>query len=145
MLNIDLISDIPISVQVSYTPTTVTRVGDVVLLSVDPSLIAPLLESRPPWQEIFEAYDWHVDHGIFINYKANNTDSIITLSSKKWDIGQLFRLSDQEFVMALIQNDANDNYQAAVINSCLIVGSEIDGNNLSLSVRSEKCEMVYGR
>lgn len=138
MLNIDLLPDIPISVQVSCTPTTVTRVGDIVLLS-------SLLESRPPWSELFEAYDWHIDSGVFIDYKADYKQSIITLSSKNWGIERLFRLSDQEFVMALIQKDVNDNYQTAVINDCLIVGSEIDGNNLSLSVRSGRCEMVYGR
>lgn len=141
MLNINLVPDKNISVLVSNVSTTVTRVGDVVLLTNSDNI--ENLASRPPWEDLIEAYDWHIDTGHMIESNISDSINIIFLSTNKWKMLDIYELSGQDFDMALMQRDKYNNLQLAINKNCKIVGTQIDGNHLIIAIIVDKCEMIY--
>lgn len=145
MINISLLPDKPIWAQVSLTPTTVTRIGEIVLLPNEIKTLDEVFDSRPPWQSFIVANDWDINSGSYISPTNKRDETVISLVSSVWDIDKVVNLSDQEFMLSLIQQNDNNGYQAAVNSGCFLNGTRISDNEIFLDFKVEKCEMLYNR
>lgn len=137
MLNIDLLPDTSIRVLLSRSPITVTRVGEIILLDEIP--FAP----RPPWEDLIVANDWHISSGIYT--KEPIYGDTVRLSTAKWNSEQLATLTDQVFLLALIQQNKENGLQAAICAGCNLAGVRSDSKGMDIGFRINKCEMNYNR
>jgi hypothetical protein len=141
LLNIDLLPDTSIRVLLSRSSTTVTRVGEIILLDEVP------FSPRLPWEDLIVANDWHISSGIYTKEPSLGQlhGDVVRLTTAKYDSDQLSSLTDQEFLLALIQQNKENGLQAAICTGCNLVGARSDSKGMDIGFRINKCEINYNR
>ena len=140
MLNIDLLYEKPVSVYVSDEPITTNRISDIVAILSDDNNIRTL-EGKPPWKYFALTTDWQVRIGLATSLSSSESDERIQLFVDDCKMEDVVRIYAQEVGLALVQQNENNGYQAAV-GTATLAGVSIS-NDKRLIFRSNKFGMVY--
>ena len=144
MLDLDLLYGVDARVLVSTTSTTVTRIGEILLLPNEIQENNNPFEVRSPWEDLFVAKHWTYSSGVYVDSRFMGDVDVLTLNSNVWKNQDITRLSGQEFLLALIQQNENNGLQSAICSGCDIIGTDID-DELEIAIRFNDCEMNYNR
>lgn len=142
MINIDLISDSPISVQVSLKPTVASRIGEIILLPNEAYNEDEAFTSRPPWENLLVANEWSIKTG---RIYAKLSSDFVFLTAQVWNIDQISKLAKQELAISLIQKNEDNGLQAAMCYESFLEGIEIIKNKISIAFKINRSEMIYNR
>jgi hypothetical protein len=142
-IDIDLILDKTIIAYVSDKPTSVNRVGDIVLILND-TVKAENLEGKPPWEYFALINRWSIAVGLGITSTSVGHDDQIRLISSDVKMPDISKIYDQEIGLALVQQNNNNGYQVAV-GSAILSGLNISADSKSLIFRAKQFEMVRNR
>ena len=146
MVKIDLLNESAIGVYINPNPSTVARVGEIVVLTNDP---VNAFEPRPPWKYFTVATDWRFDTGAFVNnlYKLDMGEhNVLVLSVTDCTIDEISKLYDaKECTLALLQAGDGIPLQAAVCQESSLCGVRIIRGETKLAFDLNDCQMVYNR